>query len=221
MKKSSPIKKHRQKQVLFANKTAIVAGLIVPVLFASIHHASALSTNKSVRYVEQTAVRSIRVLADKKISKTARRQKFQKIVITSFDVPAVARYVTGSAWRKSTKQQKIRFTSIFRLALAQIYTARFFKYDAGSLRTRGTKPMKNGFTLVRSVVSTPTKNGHYNVDWLVRDKAGKQRFIDVIIDGISTNKTTKQDYFSVLHANKGNLDMLTDRLLVMVKRHKK
>ena len=58
----------------------------------------------------------------------------------------------------------------------------------------------------------PTGGTVYSVDWLVLGSGDHLNLIDVVIDGVSTMSTTKQDYASVLRSTNGNLDGLTSRL---------
>ena len=63
-----------------------------------------------------------------------------------------------------------------------------------------------------TTVATPTGAKSYDVDWMVTGAAGKEKFLDVVIDGISTSLLTQQDYASVLGSTNGDLDALTTAL---------
>jgi phospholipid transport system substrate-binding protein len=101
---------------------------------------------------------------------------------------------------------------VFEGALANIYTERFFEYDGQSLAVKAVQPGDPGVTVVKTTVATPTGAKSYDVDWMVTGAPGKERFLDVVIDGISTSLLTQQDYASVLDSTKGDLDALTTAL---------
>lgn len=159
-------------------------------------------------FVKSMAVNAIDVLSDRNMPAEQRRERFGNLIRQAFDAPAIARSVLAAKWATATPEQQARFLRVYERALIQIYTDRFFDYDGHSLQVVGSQAQADGMTLVRSTVATPTGSNTYNVDWIVSPLNGGQRFFDVVIDGISTNQTTRQDYMAVLLASGGDLDRL-------------
>lgn len=163
-------------------------------------------------YVQSMAVGAIEVLSDRALAAERRREKFGRLILQSFDAPAIGRYVLGAKWATATPDQQDRFLRVYNRVLIQTYTDRFFDYDGHSLQVLGSQPEADGTTLVRTTVATPTGSSTYNVDWNVGSSSSGLKFIDVIIDGVSTNQTTRQDYAAVLRSSGGNVDGLISLL---------
>ena len=174
--------------------------------------ADALSPPDPVSFVKGVAQEAIGVLNNKGLADQARKTSFRTVILKNFDAPAVGQFVLGSYWAKATPEQQAKFQDVFKEALAQIYIERFFDYDGQSLQVIGSKAGEAGVTVVQTTVGTPTGGTVYNVDWLVLGSGDHLNLIDVVIDGVSTMSTTKQDYASVLRSTNGNLDGLTSRL---------
>lgn len=170
------------------------------------------TSDHATTFVQKAASEAIVVLQDKSLPDDQRRAKFRSVVQKSFDSPTIGQLVVGLYWSTSTTDQQSRFQVVFEGALANIYTDRFFDYDGRSLQIIETRANPNGTSSVRTTVSTPTGDKTYDVEWVVAGPAGKEKFLDVVIDGISTSITTQQDYTSVLRAANGNLDALTTAL---------
>lgn len=174
--------------------------------------AAAAAPADPVTFVKVAAQDAIGILNNTQLAGEDRKSRFRAVILKHFDAPAVGQYVLGGYWAKASPDQQSRFQNVFKEALAQIYIERFFDYDGHSLQVIGSKTGDAGATVVQSTVATPTGGTTYNVDWVVLQAGGALSLIDVVIDGVSTMSTTKQDYASVLRSTNGNLDSLTNRL---------
>lgn len=198
----------------YATAAAITA-LFVLGIGANTGPAVAASAT-STAFVQSKGAEAIGILSNASVPEADRRAKFSNIVLQTFDVAMVGRAVLGSYLTKASPEQLAKFLAVFKDALAQIYVGRFFDYDGQSLQVKGSRQGDGGTTIVESSVATPTGNDVHNVDWVIVGAAGSERLIDVVVDGISTNATTQQDYASVLRSANGNLDTLTAKLQAMV-----
>lgn len=186
------------------------AAIAIAATCASAHVQAASDT--ATAFVQKSANEAIVVLQKTSVPADQRKAQFKTVLLRSFDAPSIGRFVTGSYWQAANPAQQARFQSTFEAALARIYTERFFDYDGESLQVKGTHPSAGGATVVQTVVSSPGTGKTYDVDWVVSGNAGNQKFLDVVIDGVSTSMTTKQDYTSVLRSANGNLDALSTAL---------
>jgi phospholipid transport system substrate-binding protein len=191
-----------------------VSRLLGTVAFAllTLPVSAALGDDHAAVFVKKVASEAISVLTDPSLATPVRRGQFRSIILTHFDASAIARFVVGPYWSKSTPEQQQRFEQTFEGALASIYTERFYDYDGESLQIKGTRPGSPGVAVVQTTIDTPTGTKSYDVEWMVAGEPGHERLIDVVIDGVSTSKTTQQDYASVLRVSNGDLDALTSAL---------
>lgn len=174
--------------------------------------AVAAATSPAALFVQTAATEAIAILSNKSLADQDRRMQFRAAILKHFDAPAIGQLVVEPYWSRSSPDQQSRFQSVFAGALANIYTDRFYDYDGQSLQIKSIQAGAPGTTMVRSTISTPTGNNVYDVDWIVTGPAGHEKFLDVVIDGVSTSTTTKQDYGSFLRGANGNLDALTAAL---------
>jgi phospholipid transport system substrate-binding protein len=188
--------------------TFLTAFLLVlftqPITAAQGDHASV--------FVKKAASEAISVLTDPSLSPPLRRGQFRSIILTHFDTSAIGRFVVGRYWSRATPEQQQRFEQTFEGALASIYTERFYDYDGESLQIKGTRLGLDGIAVVQTTIATPTGAKSYDVQWMVAGEPGQEKLVDVVIDGVSTSKTTQQDYASVLRSSNGDLDALTSAL---------
>ena len=208
------MKTHNRKMLTRLGQ-ASVALMMLTYLTAS--PSAAGSAADPVAFVKVAAQNAISILNDTQLAAPDRKNRFRELILKNFDSAAVGQYVLGSYWAKANPDQQGRFQSVFKEALAQIYIERFFEYDGRSLQVFGSKDGQGGATVVQTTVNTAAGDITYNVDWIVLNAPVHLSLIDVIIDGVSTMSTTKQDYASVLRANNGDLDGLTTRLAEKVR----
>ncbi len=174
--------------------------------------AVAAANSQPALFVQNAATEAIAILSNRRLTDQDRRVQFRAAILKHFDALAIGRLVVEPYWSRSSSEQQSRFQRVFAGALANIYTERFYDYDGQSLQIKSIQAGAPGTTIVRSTISTPTGNNVYDVDWIVTGSAGNEKFLDVVIDGVSTSTTTKQDYGSFLRGANGNLDALTAAL---------
>lgn len=189
-----------------------VLALVATVAAAFAGGEADAAVDAAATYVQKSASEAISILSNPSLADSDKRTQFRSVILKSFDVPAIGRFVTSPYWDKATPEQRAEFQAVFQGALANIYTERFFDYDGQSLQVQQTLPAKDGVTIVKTTITTPTSGKTYDVDWYVAGGAGKEKFLDVVIDGVSTSVTTQQDYGSVLQSSNGNLGTLTAAL---------
>ena len=126
-------------------------------------------------------------------------------------MPAIGRFVVGSYWGKANEAQQTQYQAAFKEALVRIYLARLSGYTDQEFKVTGADAATDSI-IVHSTIASATSRESYAVDWHVVETNGKDQLIDVVIDGVSTSMTTKQDYTSVLRSADGNLDVLTSKI---------
>ena len=65
--------------------------------------------------------------------------------------------------------------------------------------------------LVNSYI-VPKGGSKVKVDWRVREKNGKMKIIDVIIEGVSMSLTQRSDFSSVIQRGGGKIEVLLEHL---------
>lgn len=171
--------------------------------------AWALTTAEATNLVD-------RVVAD--INKTINSGKsagaiyrdFEGIFARYGDVPVISRSALGPAARSASPAQLSAFSDAFGGYLAKKYGARFREFVGGKIEVKDARPVKSIFE-VRSTVSLRGQSP-FTVVFVVTDRSGRDKFVDIVIEGISLLKTERVEIGSMLDKRRGNIDALIQDL---------
>jgi phospholipid transport system substrate-binding protein len=171
--------------------------------------AGAATGDDATKFIQDLARRAIATVADGQLSETARNDSFRSLFVSSFDIPAIARFVLGRYWRNATPDQQQEFVKLFEDFNVQVWTKRFEDYHGESLKTvgTGTKEGDQGWLVESSIVRN--QGPPISVQWRLEQSDGAGfRIVDIIVDGVSMALTYRSDYASALQGNGGKIDAL-------------
>ena len=191
-------------------RTFIAAIIGATALMAS-HSADALETDDAKAHVQETLNDILDLLRQPGTGKS-RAAQLQSIMESRANVPLLARFSAGRAWREMDKGQQTEFIQAFSRYIAVTYSRRFDEYsgdpkiEIGKTTDAGRKGI-----LVESPISVP--NGEpVAVEWLVSDRGGRVEVVDLIIEGISMAATQREEINAMLEKRNGNVDKLIAHL---------
>lgn len=141
-----------------------------------------------------------------------RRQDFQELFSTGFDVPAIGRFVLGRHWRVATPAQQAQYLALFERYVVIIYSERFNGYAGEQLRVLGQYPGDHGEVTVNSEIIRAGGGQPIRIDWRVEKVNGAFKIADVMIEGVSMAQTQRQEFSSVIMQNGGKVQALLDLL---------
>lgn len=178
----------------------LLAFLILP------NYGQATSTDRATSFVMDLAQQAIHSLTQSSLSESERRYRFAEFLRTSFDMPSIARFTFGRYWRQATPEQKERYVGLFTDAMARQYSSIFKKYSGQKILNRGkaTNFGQKGIMVHTTIVQPSGK--HVLIDWRVRDKSGRLRIIDVIVEGVSMAVTQREETTSLIQQNGNNIE---------------
>ena len=184
--------------------TAAVIGLA-----ALPRSAFALSTGEAKALVDRVVADINRIINSGK-SKEAMFRDFEGIFERYGDVPTISRSALGPAARTASSGQLSAFADAFGGYLARKYGARFREFIGGTIQVRDARAVKSFFE-VRSTVSLRGQSP-FSVSFMVSDRSGRDKFFDIVIEGISLLKTERVEIGSMLDRRRGNIDALIQDL---------
>lgn len=136
-------------------------------------------------------------------------QEFEGLLDRYADMPIIAQSVMGVEWRSASGGQRRRFTSTFRSYVARKYGSRFRELIGGEIEVTGGRAIRN-FVEVTSIARLRGE-APFEVVWLVSDGSGRNRFFNLVIEGINLVITERQEIGSLLDRNGGDVDaMISD-----------
>ncbi len=135
---------------------------------------------------------------------------FEKIFTRYADVPTIARSALGVAAREASDAQLKAFTKAFQGYISRKYGRRFREFIGGKIEVTDARPVKSYY----EVVSIAYLKGEspFEVRWHVSDKAGRDLFFNIIIEGVNMLASERTEIGALLDRRKGDVDGLIEDL---------
>lgn len=189
----------------------------IPLLAASlgVAHAQAPSPAAAKAFITQSGDKLVAIVNGNE-SDSQKAEALRLLVNQIVDVGQVADYVLGRYNDIATPDQKQQFHQLFHQLLSYNITYQIRSYKGVSFTVDGTTPQGNN-VVVNTTIASPGK-APANVGWVVEDKAGLLKIIDVIAAGTSLRITTRNDYAGVIADNGGRVAALLTAMQNQIKK---
>ena len=171
--------------------------------------AAAASPDGAKHFVEGVIGQAMDVLRIPLDERSLREAEFRILLEQHFDLPLITRLVVGRHWRKATADQKQAFAVVFEEHIVKVYTSQLGVYQDETVEIRNAAPRTERDTIVGTEVLS-SSDPPLRLDWLVRERDGSYKIIDVAAEGVSLLITKRSEFSSVI-AREG-LDGLILRL---------
>ena len=135
---------------------------------------------------------------------------FERIFLRYADVPTISRSVLGPPARSASKSQMRNFTQAFTSYLARKYGKRFRDFKGSEIEVTSSRKVKS-FQEVRAVAKLRGQSP-FQVSFMVSDRSGKDKFFDLLIEGISLLKAERSEVGAVLDKVGGDVNKLIAQL---------
>jgi len=153
------------------------------------------------------------VLSDTSLSEDQRAQKIRRLMAQDIDIPPIARFVLGRYWRAATERQREAYVAAYSDYFLATYAAKIGgsgaavdRFDVIKTQVHGAKDF-----LVHSVVAR-AGGEPLRLIWRLRQRDGRYRIIDMMVEGVSLVQTQRQEFVSFIRANGGSVDKLIAEL---------
>lgn len=180
-----------------------VSPLLIPV--------NAQNHQKAQKFIDDMAGQAIEFLGNPQMSNDAKRQAFEKLLRDSFDMETIGRFALGRYYRTISEAQRKEYMGLFRTMIVNVYSNRFSDYQGQKFVTRGVRTEGDKDALVTSFI-IPASGPEIQVDWRVREKDGRYRIVDVIVEGVSMAVTQRSDFAAVIQRGGGDVNVLFNHL---------
>ena len=163
--------------------------------------------------VLRMAQEAMAVLSDASLSEDQRAEKLRHMMAQNIDIPPIARFVLGRYWRGATERQREVYVAAYSDYILSTYAAKIGgggaavdRFDVIKTQVHGTKDF-----LVHCVVGR-AGGEPLRVVWRLRQRDGRYRIIDLMVEGVSLVQTQRQEFVSFIRANGGSVDKLIAEL---------
>ncbi|MEL7176773.1 MAG: ABC transporter substrate-binding protein [Pseudomonadota bacterium] len=193
-----PLSKLSRRIFLFG----LGAGLLATPAFA-------LSEASAKTLVERAVADINAVIASGK-SEGAMIRDFERIFQRYGDVPTIAISALGPPARSASAAQRSAFAQAFSGYMARKYGKRFRDFAGGRIEVKDTRK-RSRLIEVRSIAYLPGQSP-FNVTFLVSDRSGSDKFVNLLIEGVNLFQTEKVEIGAMLDRRGGNVDALIQDL---------
>jgi phospholipid transport system substrate-binding protein len=200
---------------LMITQTAIAAPTIQsapkPLSHITFINQSDADLQSAKDFVTKVADQGINFLSDDSITLEQRKKEFKKLLSKNFSMKTIARFSLGRYWRTATPAQQKEYLDLFEEMILNVYARRFSEYSGEKLTVSNARAEGKRDILVHSSVSAQ-KGPDIKVDWRIRNKNGKNKVIDIIVEGVSMSLTQRSDFSSVIQRGGGDIEVLLEHL---------
>ena len=136
--------------------------------------------------------------------------RLREIVERRAALAQMARFSAGIEWRSMTEDQRARYSDAFAGYFARIYARRFETYGEPTVTIDGTVDAGSKGILVKSRFLR-TDGPPVFFEWLVTDRTGTILIADIVIEGVSTVVTQRNEITALISAS-ADIDAFIDKL---------
>ena len=180
--------------------------LLILLLF-SINSSNVYSIEPDV-FVQSTVNRASQILS-KNISKEEKINELKSIAKETVDIKGVGFYSLGSARKNLNDNQKIQYSKLFEEYFLKSFSSRLAEYTNPEIDVLGKEVLSKNYTIVNSLLKGTSERPEVKIDWRIYTKNPENPLIrDLIIEGLSLARTQKEEFFSILSSNDGDINAL-------------
>lgn len=143
---------------------------------------------------------------------TGRQKAFEDIFSKYGDVPKIARFVSGRAWRQSSDEQKAKYIDTYKRYMAFTYAARITAFSDQTIKIGRIVNNNNRGFLVHSKIIMPAPEAPISLIWQLSLRDNILKVVDLNIENISMSMTQRSEFEPILAKNNFSLDKLVDIL---------
>ena len=184
------------------------------LLFPSLNAAADVS-DKTVAnakaFVQDMTSEGIGLIQNQTDDPAALTKSFRTLLNRDFDMDYIGRFAMGRYWRGMNASQQKEYLSLFEDMIVDVYSKRFQDYDGQKLVVYSARPDGKYDVLVNSAIIPPS-GPKIRVDWRVREKNGRYKVIDIMVEGVSMALTQRSDFSSVIQRGGGDVEVLIEHL---------
>ena len=189
-----------QRRSVIALAMGAVMGLMAP-------SAMALSQDEARAHVEKT-IAELKSLLSKSGTSASRAPDLRKIMESRANLPLIAKFSAGRAWRDMNDGQQSRFTEAFAHFVSNTYARRFDEYSGDPQIEIGKTVDAGRKGILVETLMSQASGQPIVVEWLVSDRGGRVEIVDMVVEGISMAVTQREEVGAMLDKRGGDVEAL-------------
>ena len=159
-------------------------------------------------FIQSTVNRASQVLSEN-ISKEEKINQLKLIAKETVDIRGVGFYSLGATRKILNNEQKNTYSNLFEDYFLKSFSSRLSEYTNPKIEVIGKEVLNKNYTLVNSILVGTSERPEVKIDWRIYTKNPDNPLIrDLIIEGLSLARTQKEEFYSILNSNDGNINVL-------------
>ena len=156
-------------------------------------------------FVQKTADKASEAL-NKRQSKEEKMEKLKIIAKETVDIKGIGYYSLGAYRKTLSDQKKNEYFDIFEQYFLKSFSSRLAEYTDPKIRVDSQKKLNEKYTMVSSVLLETKDKPEIKIDWrIVTKDPSKPLIIDVVIECVSLAKVQKEEFYSIIQSNDGDI----------------
>ena len=169
-------------------------------------------------FVQETVDKAAKAL-DQNLSKDLKISKLKIIALKTVDIKGIGFYSLGKYRKNISDQKKEEYLEIFTKYFIKTFASRLAQYSDPKIIVNSQKKLNDKYTMVSSTLIATDDKPEVKVDWRVITKdPDNPLIIDLIIEGVSLAKVQKQEFYSIIQSNDGDINALLKNLKEFVEK---
>ena len=181
------------------------------LLLLLLNNATASSSDPK-KFIQEIVDETKKILVDSN-SPEYKAEKLSEIALATVDIKGVGLYTLGSYRKGLSKEQKKEYSILFEEYFLKTFVQRLTDYSEPKIDVISADKKNEKYTIVSSILLATDKKPEVKIDWRVYTKNPEKPLIrDLIIEGLSLARATKEEFASVIESNDGDINALFNRL---------
>ena len=159
-------------------------------------------------FVQSTVNRASKILSQD-LTKEQKMEKLKVIAEETVDIRGIGFYTLGGARKNLSDTDKEKYIKLFKNYFLKSFSSRLAEYTNPEIDVLGKNVLNKNYTIVNSVLKATNDRPEIKIDWRIYTKDTQNPLIrDLIIEGLSLARTQKEEFFSILSSNNGDINFL-------------
>ncbi len=169
-------------------------------------------------FVQQTVDSAAKALGQN-LSKDLKVSKLKVIALKNVDIKGIGFYSLGKYRKNISDKKKDEFLEIFTKYFLITFSSRLAQYSDPKIIVNSQKKLNDKYTMVFSTLIATDDKPEIKINWRVITKdPDYPLIIDLIIEGVSLAKVQKQEFYSIIESNDGDINALLKNLKIFVEK---
>ena len=167
-------------------------------------------TDGAQKFISTLSDRAQKSLLIENITLKERQNRFRVLMLDTFDLNGVAKWVLGRYWRRASRQEQQQYLNLFEEFIIATFTKRFKAYTNAKLQISETTSRKSSAFVKTRINRSSAKP--IRIIWRVKFTDGKYQIIDIVVEGVSWIQTQRSEFVSVIRNSGGKVSGLIEAL---------